>query len=108
RAQVSAADLENMQLSEQALLATEYFSLAAEDMQQEVLLGTIEAYSKNLQLTMDRYNGGVASKSDITLAQTQLAGAKAQYTDLHIARAQDEHAIAMLTGQLPSNLEIGV
>jgi NodT family efflux transporter outer membrane factor (OMF) lipoprotein len=26
---------------------------------------------------------------------------------MHIARAQDEHAIAMLTGQLPSSLDIG-
>jgi len=105
-AQVSAADLENSLLSEQALLATDYFSLAAEDMQEAVLLDTIDAYSKNLQLTIDRYNGGVASKSDITLAQTQLAGAKAQYTDLHIARAEFEHAIAILTGQTPDSLSI--
>ncbi len=106
-AQVSAADLENIRLSQQALLATDYFLLAAQDMQLNLLSGTIEAYDKNLQLTMNRYNGGVASKSDITLAQTQLAGAKAQSTDLHIARAQDEHAIAMLTGQLPASLDIG-
>jgi len=107
-AQVSAADLQNMRLSEQALLATDYFLLSAQDMQQAVLLDTIVAYEKNLQLTINRYNGGVASKSDITLAQTQLAGAKAQSTDMHIARAQDEHAIAMLTGQLPASVEIGV
>lgn len=106
-AQVSAADLENLRLSQQALLATDYFSLAAEDMQQALLRDTIDAYQKNLQLTINRYNGGVASKSDITLAQTQLAGAQAQFTDAHIARAQYEHAIAMLTGQNPSSLEIG-
>jgi NodT family efflux transporter outer membrane factor (OMF) lipoprotein len=106
-AQVSAADLENIRLSQQALLATDYFLLAAQDMQLKVLQDTIEAYDKNLQLTINRYNGGVASKSDITLAQTQLAGAKAQSTDLRIARAQDEHAIAMLTGKLPSALDIG-
>jgi NodT family efflux transporter outer membrane factor (OMF) lipoprotein len=107
-AQVSAADLENMRLSQQALLATDYFLLAAQDMQISILADTIVAYDKNLQLTINRYNGGVASKSDITLAQTQLAAAKAQSTDMHIARAQDEHAIAVLTGQPPSNLEIGV
>jgi NodT family efflux transporter outer membrane factor (OMF) lipoprotein len=105
-AQVSAADLENIRLSEQALLATDYFSLAAQDMQQTVLQDTILAYGKNLQLTINRFNGGVASRSDITLAQTQLAGAKAQSTDLRIARAQYEHAIAILTGQLPSSLAI--
>ena len=98
-AQVSAADLENIRLSQQALLATDYFLLAAQDMQLNLLSDTIEAYEKNLQLTINRHAGGVASRSDITLAQTQLAGAKAQSTEMHIARAQDEHAIAMLTGQ---------
>jgi NodT family efflux transporter outer membrane factor (OMF) lipoprotein len=88
-------------------LATDYFLLSAQDMQLKVLSDTIQAYDKNLQLTMNRYAGGVASKSDITLAQTQLSGAKAQSTDMHIARAEDEHAIAMLTGQPPASLEIG-
>jgi NodT family efflux transporter outer membrane factor (OMF) lipoprotein len=106
-AQVSAADLENVRLSQQALLATDYFSLSAEDMQLELLSGTIDAYRKNLQLTINRYNGGVASKSDITLAQTQLDAAEAQYTAARISRAQFEHAIAMLTGRVPSEVEIG-
>ena len=106
-AQVSAADLENIRLSEQALLATDYFLLAAQDMQQTVLKDTIDSYEKNLQLTQNRFAGGVASKTDITLAQTQLAGAKAQSTDLRVARAQYEHAIAVLTGQPPASLDIG-
>jgi len=105
-AQVSAADLENIRLSAQALLATDYFAMMANDMQQAILHDTIAAYQKNLQLTMNRYNGGVASKSDVTLAQTSLADAQAQSTDLKIARAQDEHAIAVLSGQAPASLEI--
>ncbi len=107
-AQESAALLENARLSAQALLATDYFLIAGNDMQQAVLQDTIEAYQKNLQLTINRFNGGVASKSDVALAQTQLLGAQAQSTDLHIARAQDEHAIAVLTGQPPSAVEIPV
>jgi NodT family efflux transporter outer membrane factor (OMF) lipoprotein len=106
-AQVSAADLENIRLSQQALLATDYFLLSAQDMQLQVLSNTIETYEKNLQLTTNRYNGGVASKSDITLAQTQLASAKAQSTQMRISRAQYEHAIATLTGQPAAALEIG-
>jgi NodT family efflux transporter outer membrane factor (OMF) lipoprotein len=107
-AQVSAADLENARLSAQALLATDYFLIAGSDMQQVVLHDTIEAYQKNLTLTTNRFNGGVASKSDVTLAQTQLYGAQSQSTDLKIARSQDEHAIAVLTGQAPSMVEIPV
>jgi len=107
-AQVSAADLQNIRLSMQALLATDYFVLAGNDMQQAILQNTIEAYRRNLQLTVNRYNGGVASKSDVTLAQTQLAGAQAQSTDLKIARAVNEHAIAVLTGRPPVELSIEV
>lgn len=106
-AQASAADLENVRLSEQALLAADYFSLAAEDMQEALLSDTTDAYQKNLQLTIDRFNGGVASRSDITLAQTQLASAKAQSAELRVARAQLEHAIATLTGRPPAAVDIG-
>jgi len=106
-AQVSAADLENVRLSQQALLATDYFLLAAQNMQLDVLSNTIRSYETNLQLTINRHAGGVASRSDITLAQTQLAGARAQFTEVHVARAQDEHAIAVLTGRPPAALEIG-
>ena len=105
-AQVSAAELENVRLSQQALLAVDYFSLAANDMQQAILKDTIEAYDKNLKLTQDRFGGGVASRADVTLAQTQLAGAQAQSTDLRVARAQFEHAIATLTGRPPSGVRI--
>lgn len=107
-AQESAATLENARLSAQALLATDYFLIAGSDMEQAVLKDTIAAYQKNLQLTINRFNGGVASQSDVVLAQTSLLGAEAQSTDLHIARSQDEHAIAMLTGQPPSAVEIPV
>ena len=107
-AQVSAADLENLRLSAQTTLATDYFLLCANDMQQALLADTIDFYQKNLTLTINRFNGGVASRSDVALAQTQLAGARAQQTELHVARAQDEHAIAVLTGRPPSAVEIAV
>src|SRR5579871_1329232 len=105
-AQLSAATLENVRLSAQSLLATDYFLLCANDMQSALLQDTITAYERNLQLTINRFNGGVASRSDVTLAQTQLAGARAQATDLHVTRAQDEHAIAILTGRNPAGVEI--
>ncbi len=45
-AQVSAAELENIRLSQQALLAVDYFSLAAADMQQAILHDTIQGYER--------------------------------------------------------------
>ncbi len=106
-AQVSAADLENTRLSEQALLASDYFSMAGAEMQLALLQDTIAAYKKNLDLTLNQFNGGVASKSNVTLAQTQLDAAEAQFTGTQITRAQYEHAIAILIGEPPSSLELG-
>jgi NodT family efflux transporter outer membrane factor (OMF) lipoprotein len=105
-AQVAAADLENVRLSLQGSLASSYFSLLANDMQLALLNDTITAYDRFLTLTVNRFNGGVASKADVTLAQTQLYTTQAQATDLDVNRSQLEHAIAVLTGQAPSSLSI--
>ena len=98
-AQVSAADLENLRLSAQALLASDYFALAAQDMQQSILRDTIEAYEKNLQLTINRYNGGVASGRGGCYARATNSTRGRQggeHGKRESARAQFEHAIAML------------
>jgi NodT family efflux transporter outer membrane factor (OMF) lipoprotein len=105
-AQVFAADIENLRLSLQGTLAVDYFNLLAADMQLDLLNDTIAAYEKFLTLTMNRFNGGVASKADVTLAQTQLYTAQAQATDLAVNRNILEHAIAVLTGQPPAALAI--
>jgi len=101
-AQASAALLENMRLSMQAQLAIDYFTLAELDIETGILNSDIASYEKFLQLTKARYSGGVASRADVAQAQTQLDQTRAQATDLGIARAQNEHAIAVLIGQAPS------
>ncbi|MDQ1470810.1 MAG: hypothetical protein QOJ99_2290 [Bryobacterales bacterium] len=105
-AQVFAADLENLRLSLQATLAADYFALLGNDMQLALLNNTITGYQQYLTLTVNRFNGGVASRADVTLAQTQLYTTQAQATDLDVNRNQLEHAIAVLTGQPPSALAI--
>ena len=105
-AQVFAADLENERLSLQATLAIDYFTLQSIDMQIALLNDTIAAYQTYQTLTINRFNGGVASRADVALAQSQLASTAAQRTDLGISRAQFEHAIAVLTGQPPSSLSL--
>ncbi len=105
-AQVVAANLENVRLSLQGTLAADYFTIASIDMQIALLRDTVEGYQKYLTLTINRFNGGVAAKSDIALAQTQLSTTQAQLTDLGVARAQFEHAIAVLTGQAPAGFSL--
>ena len=105
-AQIVAANLENLRLSTQAAVAANYFTLASLDMQYSLLGDSITAYKRYLELTVNRFNGGVASRSDVALAQTQLSTTTAQQTDLGATRSLFEHAIAVLTGQAPANLTL--
>lgn len=105
-AQLSAANLENLRLSLQATLAVDYFSVLSTDMQLSLLNDSLGAYKTYLDLTNDRFNGGVASKVDVALAQTQLYTTTAQATDLLVTRHQFEHAIAVLIGQAPAGFEL--
>ncbi len=100
--QASAADLANVELSIHAELAADYFQLRGLDSQKELLDNTLASYEAYLQLTQVRYEGGVASDSDVAMAQAQLETTRAQDADVGVARAQYEHAIATLIGTSPS------
>ncbi len=105
-AQASAAQLEGMRLSMQAELASDYFSLAAIDMETHLLSSATQSYDKALRLTLARFNAGIASQADVAQARTQLDSTHAQETDLSITRAQLEHAIAVLIGQAPATFSL--
>ncbi len=105
-AQASAAELENARLLYQAELATDYFQIQGLDASRQLLDATVRSFEQYVQLTQDRYDGGVASMGDVALAQTQLETARAQLVDLGVQRAQFEHAIAVLTGKAPAELSI--
>ncbi|WP_321813813.1 MULTISPECIES: efflux transporter outer membrane subunit [unclassified Paraburkholderia] len=106
--QGAAADLANARLSAQATLAQTYFTLRALDAQQKLLDDTVAAYQKSLTLTQNQYAQGVAGRADVIQAQTQLQSAQASAIDNGVARAQDEHAIAVLVGQPASSFSIPV
>ncbi len=105
-AQVSAADLANATLSEQATLATDYVELRASDANIQLLQQTVTAYQKSLQITVNQFNAGVAAQSDVITARTTLEGAQAQLISAAEDRAQYQHAIAVLVGHAPSDLTL--
>jgi NodT family efflux transporter outer membrane factor (OMF) lipoprotein len=107
-AQLSAADLENERLTEQASLAAFFFEIRGQDALQKVLNDTVEADKKSLELTQAQYDTGIADRIAVVQAQLTLQTVQATAINLGIARAQFEHAIAMLLGKPASEFSIPI
>jgi NodT family efflux transporter outer membrane factor (OMF) lipoprotein len=107
-AQATAADLAAARLSLEAELAFDYFELRSADAQRQLLEDTVAAYTDALQLTVNRFEGGAAPKSDVAQARTQLDATRVQATDLGVQRAEFEHAIAVLIGQPPASFSLPI
>jgi NodT family efflux transporter outer membrane factor (OMF) lipoprotein len=106
QAQASAADLANTRLSLHAELAIDYMEVRSADAQLQLLKDTVKAYTDAVNLTNDRYEGGVSPLSDLSQARTQLDSARVLETDISVTRAQYEHAIAILIGVPPAQFTL--
>ena len=107
-AQVSAADLENERLTEQASLAEYFFEIRGQDELQRIFDDTVAADQKAYDLTRALYEAGIDDQISVVEAETTLQSAQAGATNVGIARAQYEHAIAVLIGKAASNFSIPV
>ncbi|MCU1260755.1 MAG: Heavy metal efflux outer membrane protein CzcC family [Bryobacterales bacterium] len=107
-AQLSAADLENERLTEQASLAEFFFEIRGQDALQKIWNDTVEADKKSLELTRALYETGIDNQISVVEAETALQSAQASATNVGLARAQFEHAIAMLIGKTASEFSIPV
>lgn len=105
-ANASAADLAAVALSLHAELASDYFALRGDEAAQRVLDRTVLAYEKALSLTRERYQGGAAPIADVDQAIAQLGNAQSLAADMRLQRAQLEHAIAVLVGEVPANFKM--
>jgi NodT family efflux transporter outer membrane factor (OMF) lipoprotein len=105
-AQASAADFENVRLTIHAEVASDYFQLRSQDALKQLLDSTVKAYRQSLELTQVLYETGIDSDEAVAQAETQLNTTLAIDTNLGIARAQFEHALATLLGQPASTFSI--
>jgi NodT family efflux transporter outer membrane factor (OMF) lipoprotein len=107
-AQVSAADLENERLTEQADLAEYYFQLRGQDAMQDLYSRTIEADKESLNLTRALAETGIDSEEDVAQADVTLKNAEEAGAGIATNRAIYEHAIAMLIGKPASEFSMPV
>ncbi|HTR23417.1 MAG TPA: efflux transporter outer membrane subunit [Terriglobales bacterium] len=107
-AQVSAADLENERLLEQATLAETYFQIRGQDALQELLNATVKADEELVELAKTRYEVGTDTEISVQQSIQTLESARASATNVGILRAQYEHAIATLLGKTATDFTIPV
>jgi NodT family efflux transporter outer membrane factor (OMF) lipoprotein len=105
-AQVSAADLANERLLEQASLAQYFFEIRGQDALIDIYTQTVAAYQKSLDYAQAQYETGLGDQLSVVEARTTLLSAKSTLLNLGILRAQYEHAIAVLTGQAASGFSL--
>ena len=105
-AQAGLASRGALLLSLQAQLASSYFQLRVADATRQLLQETVEAYQRSLALTEARLAAGLAGRTDVTQARSQLESARASLADARINRDTLEHAIAVLTGQAAQGFRI--
>src|ERR1700736_2996804 len=104
--QATAADLRFVRLSVEANVAMDYYSLRETDAERQVLDLTVQEMQSAVDLTTNRFRGGLTSELEVKQAQTLLDQTKAQAQALDVQRAQLEHAIAVLEGKAASDFSL--
>jgi len=105
-AQASAAELAAARLSLQATLASDYLALRSDDELKRLLDATAVEDKRALDITQNQYQAGVAALADVVQALTQYQTVAAAAVNAGVSRAQYEHAIAVLIGQVPATFAI--
>jgi NodT family efflux transporter outer membrane factor (OMF) lipoprotein len=105
-AQFSAAELANAKLLEQAALATAYYDMRAAEALKILLDDTAKSFQRALDILRAQHQLGTATAGAEASEEALLKAAQAQAIGTEITRAQSEHAIAVLIGRPPAELDV--
>lgn len=107
RAQASEADYRTVLLTLQGDVAQTYFLVRSTDEEIRILASNIALMGKSRDVVAARYRGGFASDLDLARAEADLAALQASSEAARRRRAQLQHRLAALVGQLPEQFSLG-
>ncbi|MCX8487595.1 MAG: efflux transporter outer membrane subunit, partial [Opitutales bacterium] len=103
---VSAAEFAVVLQTVQANVALNYFSLRALDTQTAMLTKSLGLYQRQAELVGKQVKAGLVPQTDLLQATTQAEITSGQLNEVRRLRINAEHALAVLTGRLPSELSL--
>jgi outer membrane protein, multidrug efflux system len=107
-AQAREGLLQSTRLLVQAEVAQTYLALRALDVERALVRGTVGAYRDTLDLTERRFRAGDVAELDVTRARTEVAATESEALALDRRRAQLQHALAVLVGEVSTSFEMPV
>ena len=105
-AEASKDDLAAATLSMQGQLVQSYFALRQDDAVIGLMQRSADAADQLHRMVGNQYAQGQASSSDVAGAVIKASSAQLQLADTKAARAQLEHAIAVMLGKAPAEFAI--
>ncbi|HET7794547.1 MAG TPA: efflux transporter outer membrane subunit [Rhizobacter sp.] len=105
-AQSREALLQSTRLLVQSEVAQTYFAVRALDAERALMRESVAAYRDTLRLTESRYQAGDVGELDLARVRTEVASTESQALALDRRRAELEHALATLMGELPSSFAL--
>ncbi|HEY2256756.1 MAG TPA: efflux transporter outer membrane subunit [Variovorax sp.] len=105
-ADAQAGLLQSTRLLVETEVAQTYLALRAIDAERVLVRDQVEAYRDTLQLTQSRERAGDIAELDVARVETEVASTESDALTLDRRRAELEHALAVLAGDVAS--EFGV
>jgi multidrug efflux system outer membrane protein len=100
--------LQSTRLLVQAQVAQTYLALRALDDERALVRRTVVAFRETAALTERRWRAGDVAELDVARANTEVAATESDALALDRQRAEIEHALAALVGEVPSNFSLPV
>jgi len=98
--------LRSTQLLVQADVAQTYLNLRALDTERALVRDTLQAYRNTLRLTEVRFREGDVAELDVARVRTEVAATESEALTLDRRRAELEHALAVLVGEVASSFQV--